>query len=46
VIYITHFCEHSIEMNAVDGRPSKGSQPSVVQADGDEFAWKLKLEID
>lgn len=45
VIYVTHFRKHSIEMNAINRRPSESGQPRVMKADGDELAGKLMEEI-
>jgi hypothetical protein len=49
VIYVTHFCQHSVEMNAVDGCPGESRQPRVMQANGDEFArelWKEEMKVE
>lgn len=42
VINIAHFSQHSIKMNAINGRPSESCQPRIMKANGDQLAWELK----
>jgi hypothetical protein len=41
VIDVTHFCEHSIEMNTIDSCPSESSQPRVMKTNCDELTGEL-----